>query len=315
MSTIKKNKFKWPLYLILSIFIFTLKTDAQDKSKNVYPPDIPNAKVEIYKSVDGVELKLWIFNPTDWKETDTRPAIVFFFGGGWRQGNLTQFVPHCKYLADRGMVTMVADYRVRNRHQNLANKCVQDAKSAMRFVRKNAARLGIDPDRIAAGGGSAGGHLAAATATLPEHNDPADDWSVNAKPNALVLFNPAVILESVPNLYSISKDKEAELKERMGVEAESMSPYHHVRTGICSTIIFHGIEDSKVPYKTVDLFRKKMRENQNRCELVSYHGQDHGFFNYGNNSNGAFIDSVRKMDAFLCSIGYLLSPPESIHQK
>jgi acetyl esterase len=298
------------LVLILSLSGFT-----QNETKN-YPPKIPDAsKVEIYKTVDSIDLKLWIFNPKDLKDTDSHPAIIFFFGGGWRQGTPIQFVPHCKYLADRGMVAMVADYRVRNRHQNLANKCVHDAKSAIRYIRQNAARLGIDPERIAAGGGSAGGHLAAATTMFPEHHDAADDWSVSPRPNALVLFNPAVILANVPNLWQLKQTKEDELKERMGVELESMSPYHHVKSGIGPTIIFHGIDDKTVPFKTVDLFRKKMRENSNRCELVGYHDEGHGFFNYGKNSNGPFIDTVRKMDAFLCSIGYLDSPPESIHQK
>ena len=302
-----KLKF-WVFYIII---LLSFQGFAQQ-----YPPKIPDAsKVEIYKTVDGVDLKLWIFNPQDFKETDSRPAIVFFFGGGWRQGSPAQFVPQCKYLAERGMIAMVADYRVRNRNQNLALKCVYDAKSAIRYIRQNADRLGIDPERIAAGGGSAGGHLAAATATLPEHDDPADDWSISPKPNALVLFNPAVILAPVPDLWDMQQEKMDQLEELMGAELMSMSPYHHVHSDIGPTIIFHGIDDKTVSYKTVDLFRKKMRENDNRCELVGYYGEEHGFFNYGKKNNGPFIDTVQKMDAFLCSIGYLESPPESIHQK
>lgn len=306
---------KYVLLILCSVLLFSYDTFAQNSPKNIYPPKIKASAIEIYKTVDDLNLQLWIFNPTDFKETDSRPAIVFFFGGGWRKGTPTQFVPHCKYLADRGMIAMVADYRVRNRHKTLAPRCVEDAKSAVRFIRQNANRLGIDPERIAAGGGSAGGHLAAATATLPDFDDPADDWSVSAKPNALVLFNPAVIMATVPNLWNVNPTKEAELKERTGVELESISPYHHIRPGVGPTIIFHGIDDSTVPYKTVELYRKKMREKENRCELVGYFGQGHGFFNYDRNSNGAFIDCVRKMDAFLCSIGYLELPPESIHQK
>jgi acetyl esterase/lipase len=69
------------------------------------------------------------------------------------------------------MVAMVADYRVKSRNNVTANKCVADAKSAIRWVREHASELGVDPNKIAAGGGSAGGHLAAATATLSKFDE------------------------------------------------------------------------------------------------------------------------------------------------
>lgn len=116
---------------------------------------------EIYKTVGEVKLPIYIFAPPDHKPTDRRPAIIFFFGGGWTSGTPRQFEPQCRYLASRGMVAMTADYRVFSRHGTLAVKCVEDAKSAIRWVRANASRLGVDPKRIAAGGGSAGGHIAA----------------------------------------------------------------------------------------------------------------------------------------------------------
>ena len=67
---------------------------------------------------------------------------------------------------------------------------VKDGKSAVRWIRANAARLGIDPDRLAAGGGSAGGHVAAATATTQGIEEEGEDTSVSSRPCALVLFNP-----------------------------------------------------------------------------------------------------------------------------
>ena len=298
--------------IILLVIMALVETSlGQKNSASDYPPLIHASKAEIFKSVDGIELYLWIFNPKNHQDTDYRPAIVFFFGGGWRDGTPNQFVRHCEYLANRGMVAMVADYRVASRHGVKAEKCVADAKSAIRWVRSNAKALGIDPERIAA----AGGHLALATATLPRFDDPQDNTSVSAKPNALVLFNPAVLLAPVKDEWEILEERQNELRERMDVDPVEISPYHHITTGIGPTIIFHGIEDTTVPYKTVDLFRKKMRKNLNRCELIGYHGQKHGFFNYGKNNNGPFVDTVNKMDAFLCSIGYLVSPPENIHQK
>ena len=146
---------------------------AQQQSN--YPPNMPEARIETYKSVEGTDLKMWIFEPEGHKASDSSPAIVFFFGGGWRNGTPGQFHQQAMHLAARGMVAMAADYRVLNRQGVKVHKCVQDAKSAIRWVRTNAKRLGIDPNRLAAGGGSAGGHLAASTASLPDHDDPAGD--------------------------------------------------------------------------------------------------------------------------------------------
>ena len=270
-----------------------------------YPPDMPEARVETYKSVEGTDLKVWIFEPEGHSASDKRPAIVFFFGGGWRQGTPGQFHQQAKYLASRGMVAMSADYRVLNRQGVKSYRCVEDAKAAVRWARKNASRLGIDPERIAAGGGSAGGHLAAATATLPGHDDPAGDAAVSPRPNALALFNPAVILASVQGKYEIDAQRSAGLRERMGAEPESMSPYHHVRAGLPPTIVFHGKADTTVAYKTVEIYAEKAAAAGNRCELVGYDGQAHGFFNYGRGDGTAYTDTVRRMDEFFVSLGWL----------
>lgn len=65
-------------------------------------------KMLTYKKTDQGDLKLHIFYPADHKVSDRRPAIVFFFGGGWNGGSPTQFYPHCEYLASRGMVAIPA---------------------------------------------------------------------------------------------------------------------------------------------------------------------------------------------------------------
>ena len=126
-----------------------------------------DTKSFIYKKTKQADLELVVHYPSGWKETDKRPAIVFFFGGGWTGGKIEQFEPQASHLASRGMVAVRADYRVKSRHGVTPKECVEDAKSAMRWVRQNAAQLGVDPDRIVAAGGSAGGHIAACTASRP----------------------------------------------------------------------------------------------------------------------------------------------------
>jgi acetyl esterase/lipase len=217
-------------------------------------------------------------------------------------------VEHSKYLASRGMVAMVADYRVASRNHNTADECVKDAKAAMRWIRRNALKLGIDSNRVAAGGGSAGGHLAAATATLPEHDDSGENLYIRHVPDALALFNPAVVLAPAPGFEGF-EERRAELTERMGAPTESMSPYHHVRAGLPPTIVFHGKADTTVPYATAEGFCKKMQAKGNRCELNGYEGMAHGFFNHGRNDNVPYRDTVRKMDEFFLSLGWLEGKP------
>lgn len=277
-----------------------------------YPPDMPGATVEVYREVDGVTLNAYRFEPAGHQASDKRPAAVFFFGGGWKGGTPGQFLPQCLYLASRGMVAISVDYRVSSRNQVLPQDCVRDAKAAIRWVRANAERLGIDPERIAAGGGSAGGHLAAATALLPGFED-GDHLDVSSMPDAMLLFNPAVVLapvEKAPDL--LTAEKFTDISERTGGKPLEVSPYHFVRPGLPPSIIFHGTGDDQVPFPTVQRFHEAMTAAGNRCELMAYEGQPHGFFNPGRGegepraeATRCYYDTIQELDAFLVFLGYL----------
>ncbi|MEM8713895.1 MAG: alpha/beta hydrolase fold domain-containing protein, partial [Planctomycetota bacterium] len=84
--------------------------------------------------------------------------------------------------------------------------CVEDGKSAVRWIREHAAEIGVDPGRLAAGGGSAGGHVAAAIATVNGFNADQDDLSVSCVPEALVLFNP--VFDNGPGGYGHDRVQE-----------------------------------------------------------------------------------------------------------
>ncbi|MBC8351335.1 MAG: alpha/beta hydrolase [Planctomycetes bacterium] len=251
---------------------FCSAADAQKQQKKPpnYPPQLDGAKVEVYKTVGDVSLNIYIYNPDDHKPTDQRPVAVFFFGGGWKAGTPKQFEQHCKYLASRGMVAMTADYRVLTRHNTKAKECVADAKSAIRWIRKEAKQLGVDPNRLAAGGGSAGGHLAGCTGVLTGFDDSNDDLSISAKPNVMALFNPALVLAQIDGEDPLPAETMPTLPDRMGVDPKELSPYHHMKAGVPPTIIFHGKGDTKVPYKTAKQFTSAMKKVGNRCELVGY---------------------------------------------
>ncbi|MEI6535225.1 MAG: alpha/beta hydrolase fold domain-containing protein, partial [Verrucomicrobiaceae bacterium] len=117
-----------------------------------YPPTFKDARVETYRTIGSTELKLWIFGESDPKAK--KPAIVFFFGGGWHGGTPAQFEDQARYFAKRGMIAITADYRVKSRQGVQVVECVKDAKAAIAWVRQNAQRRGIDPDKIAVLGGS-----------------------------------------------------------------------------------------------------------------------------------------------------------------
>lgn len=246
----------------------------------------------IYKESATTRLEIEIIQPPEAKNQAAMPAIVFFYGGGWNGGTTNQFRPQAKYLASRGMVTILADYRVAGRDHTTPFESLMDAKSALRFVRKNAAKWNIDPNRIAAAGGSAGGHLAAATASIPGYNDPADDLTISCKPNALILFNP--VIDNGPGGYGF---------ERIGEAYLEFSPLHHLQEGTPPTLFFLGTQDALIPVATANYYKTIIERTGGRCDLHLYEGATHGFFNP---SQPAFYsETLKQTDLFLQSIGYL----------
>lgn len=278
------------------------KTSSRKKQKN-YPAEINGADVRIYKSLDGVALNAYIFSPEN--KSQPAPAIVFFFGGGWTSGSPTQFEQHCKYFAGRGMVAITADYRVASRHAVKAVECVADAKSAIRWVRTNAEVLGVDPDRIVAAGGSAGGHIAAAAGTLVDFDEASEDTNVSSRPNALALFNPALVLAQVEGKAFPDDAKLAELEKRLGVAPKKLSPYHQITSSVPPTIIFHGKADTTVPYWTAEAFQAAMLEHGNQCELFGFENAKHGFFNYERDGGENYQTTIKALDEFLVSLDFL----------
>ncbi|NNM30821.1 MAG: alpha/beta hydrolase, partial [Akkermansiaceae bacterium] len=232
---------------------------------------------------------------------------VFFFGGGWKNGNPRQFEPHCRHLAAKGMVAITADYRVSSRHDVKLEDCVADARSAMRWVRGNAGKLGIDPGRIAAGGGSAGGHLAAAVALMDEFDAAGDDDSVSAEPDAMVLFNPALAIapdEALPDAYNAEIG--ARLRNRSHGPVRKVSPLTFAAKKQAPCIMFFGTADKLLA--GAEAYRKESTAAGNECRIVTYDGQGHGFFNHGKGDNKHYDLTVAEMDRFLEARGFLPAP-------
>ena len=250
----------------------------------------------LYKQIDTTKLSMKIYYPENIDKTQQYPAIVFFFGGGWAKGDINQFAPHANYFSKRGMICFLVDYRVKSRHKSTPFESLNDAKSAIRYIRQNAATFHIDSSKIVASGGSAGGQLAASAALIKEYNESTDNLTVSCKPNVLVLFNPAI--DNGPGGIGY---------ERIGDAYKSFSPLHNIEKGAPPTIIFQGTNDNLIPVETVKYYQTVMKKVGSRCELFLYEGKEHGFFNYNKLEN--YKNTVSETDNFLQSLGYLKKDP------
>jgi len=263
---------------------------------------IDNIDIEsyIYKTRGLSRLELTVFQPSH-KELDTkRPAIIFFHGGGLRERNIWEFRPQSKYLVDRGMVAVVATYRVK-RHGRTIFESIADAKSVIRWIREHAEELGIDANLIAAGGGSAGAYLAACSALIKDYDEKNEDLSISSIPNALVLFNPRLVLPVAGDPPLTKK----EIRYLNGRTIEEISPVHNVCKGASPTIIFQGTADKVISIQESQWFCEEMNNNGNTCKVVLYEGREHGFFKYYSGNNPDFLSTMETTGKFLSKLGYI----------
>lgn len=265
-----------------------------DSPDHEHPPAPDN--LTPYRIIGDKRLNLHVFTPPPETTKAPRPALVMFFGGGWTKGSPAQFYRQARHLANRGMVVLLPEYRVASRDGTDPTACVADAKAAMRWVRDHAADWNLDQTRIAAGGGSAGGHLAAACAFVEgfEDTDRADD-SHRVVPDALVLFNP--VIDNGPEGYGY---------ERVKQHFPAFSPLHNIGSSTPPpTLFLLGTEDNLIPVSTGYQFANRIRAAGGRCDLHLYEASGHGFFNHRDWGNLRFYETLRATERFLASLGWL----------
>jgi len=292
------------LVFSLAVLLPLSVTAAEPERKQNRPQFAPDKTVP-YRTVTDKQgkpddLDLHLFLPPGHQVSDKRPCVIFFFGGGWNGGSPSQFFPHCEYFASRGLVAISAQYRTKSSHGVIPKVCVFDGKAAVRFLKANANRFGIDPDRIIAGGGSAGGHVAAAVATCDELEEEGNSTEISPVPAALMLFNP--VYDNGPNGYGHSRVK---------AYWKTFSPMHNIDQATPPTIAFFGTEDPLIPVATTEAYAARMKDAGVRYENRLYEGQGHGFFNYGRGRGDTdyFVETVREADRFLISLGFLEGKP------
>jgi acetyl esterase len=257
---------------------------------------VPIGTRHVYKTVAGRELAVYIDDPPGTVAPAVRPTLLYFHGGAWVRGQLNQFNCRVDYLSGRGIIGIQVEYRLGwPEAEDPIDPPIEDAKSAMRWVRSHALELHIDPTRIGAVGASAGGHLVAFLGLMTGKDDPADDLSVSAKPDLMMLFNPAIDL-----------GPSSPFARQRGQEYKSVSPLYHLHSGLPPMIILHGVSDAVVPVSTISKFVSEARDNGNDCALVIYPGVGHGFFSRGEN----FYKTIKQMDKFLAAHRFLRGAPD-----
>lgn len=262
----------------------------------------------IFKRTAMGGLKLFYFQPPAKKPAEKIPATLWIHGGGWTGGTCESFFPMARYTATRGAASFVVEYRLAKTNGTVTvADCVADCKSAVRYLRGHATELGIDPQRIAVIGESAGGHLAACVGLLDGFNDPKDDMKISARPDALVLYNPLTDFTKSNFLKLFTNGVAAEGKQKL---ARELSPALFVRSNLPPAICIHGLADTVVSPDNSRDFAVAMKRAGNRCDLVLLPETPHAFLipNY-KCSEAMVVNALLFGDKFLTSLGYFSGEP------
>ena len=254
----------------------------------------PTIQAVPYKQIAGQTLVLNIVRPSPETFPGPRPALVFFHGGGWRGGSPNQFRNFCLAMAEIGVVGIAAQYRLMPGEAGLPFDAVRDARSALRHVKAHAEALGIDAQRVGAGGGSSGGHLAVMTALGTGLDDPKDDRRVSPAPAVLFLMNPMLDLDGQDKVGSQPRWRE-------------LSPLHQLGSQpLPPTLIFQGTADRVVPHAQAEVFRARaLALGAQDVTLTLFPDRPHGFFNANRGDRPDFDSTVAGMKAMLQRLGWV----------
>ncbi|MBI1355919.1 MAG: alpha/beta hydrolase fold domain-containing protein [Acidobacteria bacterium] len=247
------------------------------------PSSVRLDKDQVYASPGGRDLHLDLFRPRS--GGGPFPAIVFVHGGGWRSGSRTQFHRQAAHMATKGFVGACIEYRLSGEEKWPA--CIDDCKASVRWFWENQYRLNVNPRRIGAAGGSAGGHLAALMGTTQrrdsfgshmEHPGPSSKVSAVAAFNGV--FDVTALAEAIPGhveryfvpLFGATPE------QNPSVYREA-SPATYVGKSTPPFLLLHGTADTTVPYEQAVAFEKLMKADGCDVELFTAEGAGHGFFN------------------------------------
>ncbi|WP_304066988.1 alpha/beta hydrolase [Pedobacter glucosidilyticus] len=255
--------------------------------------DLKTKKSFTYKNVEGKELQIFGFFPK--KQLKKQSCVVFIHGGSWSGGNIQGSMKWCRYLAEQGTVAFTIEYRLST---DKPYKCLEDIKSGVRWIRKNALQFNIDTTKIALSGSSAGGHLAAATATINEFNSANDDLSISCKPQLLLLVSP--VIDNGPDGFGY---------ERVKDYWKEFSPLHNMNDNLPPTCILLGEKDPLIPVKTALKFAEAVKKSRSDIKFYVFKGEGHNIFDQSKSELAdPIIQTYYYWQKFLAQHKYVTKP-------
>jgi len=258
-------------------------------------------EIYVYKTADDFALEAHFFRPENTDNSDSKPAIAIFHGGGWVIGNASWAFGRAKHFAKHGMVAIAVQYRLSNYHDITPVEAMEDTRDLMIWLRENSGSLGINPDKIAGEGWSAGGHLITSAAFFP---DSVLNKNINSVPNAIILKSPALEADS----WCI------QLLGARNIDPNTISPLDNIKKGMFlpPILIFQGRKDHVTPVDNALLFNERMKAANYQCELVIYEDCGHLFTpSYLDDTGWPRPDKEisknanKKADEFLSKLGYI----------
>lgn len=265
------------------------------------PPGIAVRKDLVYAAVAGRDLLLDVYAPEP-KPADPLPVVVWIHGGGWRNGSKNN--PRAAMtMLTRGYAVVSVGYRLSG--ESIFPAAIADCKAAVRWVRANAKRYGVDPNRLAVWGSSAGGHLAALLGT----SDQSNEWDrlhpvhadYSSKPNLVVnWYGPTDFLRM--NDFEGRIDHDApDSPESLFIgrpiqqypeASQRANPIRYVTADDPPMLLMHGEKDQSVPYNQSELLHVALEHAGVSSRLYMVRGGDHGFRDAVDDSRDDLTDMV-----------------------
>ncbi len=268
------------------------------------PPGVSVESDLVYARYGARELQLDLYRPSS--GDGPFPGAIFIHGGGWSAGGRNAFRRQAAYLASQGFVCVTIEYRLSKEAPYPA--AVYDCKASVRWMRANAGHYRLNPDQIAAAGGSAGGHLAAMLGTTKDDRNLEGDGGnagFSSRVQAVVAFNGVFDFVSLLTRTQQPQAVRDAVLPFLGGPLDQIpevwmqaSPVAHV-SGECPPFLFlHGTGDKTAPYEQTLEMQKALQDVGVRVEVYTAEGADHGFFN----RPPYFQPTLLRMEQFLRSV-------------
>jgi acetyl esterase/lipase len=266
--------------------------------------------VHTYREVGDRQLRAHVFLPDEESGTEGISAVLLFHGGGWHLGGPEWTFAAARRFASWGMAAISVEYRLSGDGVTPID-ALEDACAAVAWARRTADGLGIDADRVAGYGLSAGGHLVAATATIgcplecPDTRD--------CQPDALLLWSPALDTTIDGWFKNLLQGR---------ATSEEYSPAHHVQSSTPPTSIVLGTEDTLTPLSGAKTYCELLIEAGGVCELNLYEGVGHLLTRNLENQESDFdpdpeaeADGIERHRRFLVDMGFIPAGEVSRHRR